>query len=228
MRASPTRGGDRAVLEDATGRRGRWMRRLGRATALLVFGWLVVLLLGGLGLTPVADLRFAEVLRPSQGPEPLAATPKPRRPPAADLRPARPIATATTSPTVTRTVSPPSRSNGQQRIRIARPIESKAGGGPRRAPRRTIVAPAPVEPATTPPPPPSPTARPGRSAEAPGHSGGLPPGRSAVTPVSPTTTMPGRSASAPGQVKKAETATTTTVATTTSTPAHGPKEPKKP
>jgi hypothetical protein len=251
MRASPAPDGDRAVLEDATGRRGRWMRRLGRASALLVFGWLVVLLLGGLGLTPVADLRFADVLRPSKGPEPLAAAPKPVRPPPEDLRPARPVATTTTAPAATRALIP--RSSGAQPIRIARPVASRARRSPRRTPKPTIVPPARVEPAplptTTAPPSPAPPGRSavapghsgappsappppvssGRSSEAPGHSGGPPPGQPETTPGPPTTT-PGRSASAPGQVAKTETPTTTTVVPTTTVtpPAPGSRQPDTP
>jgi hypothetical protein len=231
MLTSPAPSGDRAVLEDATGRRGRWMRRLGRTAALLVFGWLVVLLVGGLGLTPVANLPFAEVLRPSQGPEPLAASPKPQRPPADDLRPARPVATPTTAPTVTRNASPPARSIRPRRpIRLARPIAAKSAGSARRAPRRTIVTPARVEPAPLPtaaPPAQTRTASRGRSAQAPGHSASPPPGQAEAAPGHAIVT-PGRSSSAPGHVKKAPPVTTTTAPEATTPATHGPKEPKKP
>src|SRR5688572_17759895 len=135
MLTSPAPSGDRAVLEDATGRRGRWMRRLGRTATVLVFGWLVVLLLGGLGLTPVADLPFAEVLRPSKGPEPLAAVPQPRKPSSEDLRPASPTAPPTTAPTRAAVVSPPTRSirSGPSR-KVRRFAPPEARGSARRAP----------------------------------------------------------------------------------------------
>jgi len=46
-------GNEPAVLEDASGRRARWMRRAGRAVFVLFLAWLVAIVLGGLGLTPV-------------------------------------------------------------------------------------------------------------------------------------------------------------------------------
>jgi hypothetical protein len=212
MLASPAPRGDRAVLEDATGRRGRWMRRLGRTATLLVFCWLVVLLVGGLGLTPVANLPLAEVLRPSQGPEPLAGVPKPRRPPADDLRPARPVATPTTTPAEPAVVSLPAPSTRSRPIRRVRRLTPTARGNTRRAPPRTVAPPARLEPAPLPtntPPGRTRTASPGRSGQAPAHA--------------ETGTSPGRSASAPGQVNRTTSTTTTTVTETTA----GPKGPKK-
>ena len=210
MLASPAPRGGRAVLEDETGRRGRWMRRLGRTFALLVFGWLVILLLGGLGLAPVADLPFAEALRPSKGPEPLATLPKPRRPPARDLSPALPLATPTD---VTAGAAPPSPS-GEGRARSVRRVVPKPPRRARSTPRPAATPSAPVRPV---PPGRTRTAPPGRSAEAPGQSGATPPGQ--------TRTTPGRSASAPGQAKKATTATTTTAVPTTTRPGRPPKQP---
>jgi hypothetical protein len=228
MPVSPARRGDRAVLEDATGRRGRWMRRLGRVTTLLVFGWLAVLVLGGLGLAPVADLPFAEALRPSNGPEPLAAAPKPRRPTSDDLRPALPAATArvTTTPAETVAASTPARAPrpAQSRSSVRRFVP-KARGRARRVTRQTISTPARVRPApltvttTTAPPGQTRTAPRGQSAQAPGHSGDPAPGQS-TSPPGQAATSPGRSATAPGQ------ATKTTETVTTPTPA--PKGPQKP
>jgi hypothetical protein len=223
MLASPEPGSDRAVLEDATGRRGRWMRRAGRTATLLVFAWLVVLLLGGLGLAPVANLPFAETLRPSKGPEPLAVVPKPRKPRPIDLQPAAPIATRAIAPNEASAALTPVRTSRTEPARRERRFAAKPRAGTRSAPRQTAVPqnPArPVPPATTPiPPAPTPAASRGRSAQAPGHTGGPPPGQ--------TATSPGRIATAPGQVKKTTT-TTTTVTTTVTTTTHGPKEPKKP
>jgi hypothetical protein len=85
--AHPTGGGS-AVLEDPTGRRARWLRLAGRCVFLLFLGWLLAIVLGGLGLMPVAGIPFAHVLRPSQGPPALAKLPQPRQPSASDLRPA--------------------------------------------------------------------------------------------------------------------------------------------
>src|ERR687896_1689765 len=92
MLESSAPSGDRAVLEDLTGRRGRLMRRLGRTLTVLLLAWLVVLVGGGLGLTPVANLPLGDVLRPPQGPVPLAVLPKPKEAAAADLGPARRLA----------------------------------------------------------------------------------------------------------------------------------------
>jgi len=81
-------GGGHAVLEDPTGRRARWFRRASRFVSLLFLAWLLVIVLGGLGLIPVAGIPFAHVLQPSQGPPKLAKLPQPRQPSASDLRPA--------------------------------------------------------------------------------------------------------------------------------------------
>jgi hypothetical protein len=83
-------GGGSAVLEDPTGRRARWLRRAGRVVFVLFLGWLLAIVLGGLGLMPVTGIPLVHVLRPSQGPPPLAKLPRPRPPSAADLRPAVP------------------------------------------------------------------------------------------------------------------------------------------
>jgi hypothetical protein len=224
MLASPEPGSERAVLEDATGRRGRWMRRVGRSATLLIFGWLVVLLLGGLGLTPVANLPLAGTLRPSEGPEPLAAVPKPRKPSPADLQPAEPVATRTTAPKESPAVSAPARSARPEPVRPQRRFTPKEPGRAR-GPTRTVARPTPVRPApsattTTGPPGQTVTAARGRSAQAPGRSGSEPPGQ--------TTTNPGRSATAPGQVRKTITTTTTVTTTETVTTTHGPKGPKNP
>jgi hypothetical protein len=84
-------GGGFAVLEDASGRRARWMRRAGRLVFLFFLAWLVAILLGGFGLTPVPSLPFAHTLRPSHGPTPVKLPP-PAPTPAADLVPALPAA----------------------------------------------------------------------------------------------------------------------------------------
>jgi hypothetical protein len=78
-----------AVLEDPTGKRARWMRWAGRFVFVLFLAWLLAVVLGGLGLTPVVGLPFTHVLRPSQGPPALGKV-QPRQPSASDLRPAVP------------------------------------------------------------------------------------------------------------------------------------------
>jgi hypothetical protein len=81
-------GGRSAVLEDPTGRRARWLRRAGRCVFLLFLGWLLAIVLGGLGLMPIAAIPFVRILRPSQGPRALPKLPQPRQPAVSDLRPA--------------------------------------------------------------------------------------------------------------------------------------------
>ena len=77
------------VLEDASGRRARLMRRVGRVVFLFFLAWLVAILLGGLGLTPIPRLPLAHTLRPSPGP-PNVKLPQPAPTPVADLVPALP------------------------------------------------------------------------------------------------------------------------------------------
>jgi hypothetical protein len=229
MLAPPTPAGDPAVLEDTTGRRGRWMRRLGRTLSLLLVGWLVVLLVGGLGLTPVASLPFGDILRPSKGPQELVAPPKPREPSADDLRPARPASRATgASPTRAQRVSQP-----QPPTRVAprrartfttqtpvrrRSIPAQAGGSSGRG----GAAPPTTSPTVTPTPTSARGSKrstaPGQSAGAPGQSGEAPglsvtaaPGESGSAPGH-TGTTPGRSESAPGQAKHETTTTTAALA----------------
>jgi len=81
-------GGGSPVLEDPTGRRARRFRRASRFVSLLFLAWLLAIVLGGLGLIPVAGIPFTHVLQPSQGPPKLAKLPQPRQPSASDLRPA--------------------------------------------------------------------------------------------------------------------------------------------
>jgi len=81
-------GNEPAVFEDASGRRARWMRRAGRAVFVLFLAWLVAIVLGGLGLTPVPGIPLVRVLQPSQGPPPLTQLPQPQPPSAADRQPA--------------------------------------------------------------------------------------------------------------------------------------------
>lgn len=83
-------GGEAAVLEDPTGRRARWLRRAGRGVFLVFLCWLLAIVLGGLGLWPVAGIPLTHALRPSHGPPVLVKLPRPRQPSAADLRPAAP------------------------------------------------------------------------------------------------------------------------------------------
>ena len=84
---TPGRGGP-TVLEDPSGRRARWLRRAGRLVFVVFLGWLLAIVLGGLGLWPVAGIPLTHVLRPSTGPPPLVKPPRPRPPSPSVLRPA--------------------------------------------------------------------------------------------------------------------------------------------
>ena len=100
----------RRVLEDASGRRLRGMRWVGRAVALFFLAWLAIVILGGLGVGPAVHLPFGSVLRPTTGPPPLPHTLRPQKAAPADLVPALPAAASSatrgnvhTTPTPTRT-----------------------------------------------------------------------------------------------------------------------------
>jgi hypothetical protein len=88
------RAAPRRILEDASGRRLRAMRWVGRAVALVFLVWLVLVFLGGIGVGPVARLPFGKILRPTVGPPKLKAPLHPRPTPVADLVPALPATAA--------------------------------------------------------------------------------------------------------------------------------------
>src|SRR3954452_20848023 len=79
-----------AVLEDPTGRRRRRLRFAGRVLAVALTLWLVALVLGSVGLSPVPGVPFAHVLRPASAPAAAKKLPKPQPPTVADLEPALP------------------------------------------------------------------------------------------------------------------------------------------
>jgi hypothetical protein len=177
-------GGGSAILEDPTGRRARWLRRAGRCVFLLFLGWLLAIVLGGLGLMPVAGIPFAHVLRPSQGLPVLAKLPQPRQPSAADLRPA-----VSANGFVARVGRA-----GQQAPRSVIGPRGRSSSAPGRAavPRgRSATAPGQAKTS------PSSSVPHGRSATAPGQA-----------KTSPSSSVPhGRSATAPGQTKTTSTPT---------------------
>src|SRR6476646_9824267 len=81
-------GGGSTTLEDPTGRRRSLMRLLGRGVAVVLGLWLAALLFAGLGVGPVANIPFAQILHPSAAPPPLPIIVQPEPPTAADLTPA--------------------------------------------------------------------------------------------------------------------------------------------
>jgi hypothetical protein len=182
------------VLEDPTGRRRRRMRLLGRAVSMLFLLWLVVIVLGGIGVAPLTHAPFVHALRPTRGPPQVRALPRPRPPSPSDLLPALPAAAAAALPA-------PRAAVPRAHAKVAHPRG------------RSSLAPGHTKTTTTP-------ASRGRSSLAPGHTKTTTTpasrGRSSLAPGhTPTvTTTRGRSSSAPGH-----TGTSTTTATATSTTA---------
>lgn len=97
-----TRHPPRRILEDASGRRLRRLRFLGRVVALLAFCWLAIVLLGGLGVGPAKHVPFGTALRAGQAPPPLRTLPEPVQPSPADLAPAAPAPPPTVTTAVAR------------------------------------------------------------------------------------------------------------------------------
>jgi hypothetical protein len=174
-------GAGSGVLEDPTGRRARWLRRAGRCVFFLFLGWLLAIVLGGLGLMPVAGIPFAHVLRPSQGPPALAKLPRPRQPSASDLRPAVPAKVFAARVGRAGQHGRSSTAPGQTKTS---PSSGVSHGRSSTAPGQTKTSPS------------SGVSR-GRSSTAPGQ-----------TKTSPSSGVPrGRSATAPGQTKTMSTST---------------------
>jgi hypothetical protein len=169
----------RRVLEDATGRRLHRMRWVGRAVALLFLVWLVIVILGGLGVGPVNRLPLGHILRPSSGPPPLPPALHPRQPTPADLVPARPAAGSPGA-------------SGSAKRRHARGTRAGSRGRSSSAPGHTKT-----------------TTTHGKSKTAPGHTKTTTThGKSATTPGhTKTTTTHGKSATTPGHTRTTTTTT---------------------
>lgn len=145
-----------AVLEDETGRRRRRMRLLGRAVSLLFLLWLVVIVLGGIGVAPVGHVPLVRSLRPSQGPPAVRTLPPPRSPAPSDLRPALPEAALPPPHTATRArkslAHPPGRSSlapGHNKTETTRGRSSLAPGHTKRTTNRGRSSSAPGHTKTT-------------------------------------------------------------------------------
>gem|GEM_PF-6181835 len=172
-RPNPTpRAAPRRVLEDASGRRLRRMRWLGRATALLFLVWLAVVILGGLGVGPTGRLPLGHLLRPSAGPPPLRHVPQPAAPAAADLVPALP---APTPASAAAAGSPSTAARGKSATAPGRTTTTSPGRSGS-APGHTATSPGRSGSA------------PGHTATSPGKSGATPGHVKRVTTTAPTTT----------------------------------------
>jgi hypothetical protein len=182
-------GGGFSVLEDPTGGRARWMRRAGRVVFIVFLGWLLAIVLGGLGLAPVGRIPLTHSLRPSTGPAPLATLPQPRQPSASDLRPAAPApaVAASTGTAGQQAPSVPVRQRGQSATAPGQTKTTTVGA----ARGRSATAPGHLQTTTTA------AASKGRSSTTPGHT------------KTTTTTSRGRSTTAPGHTKTTTTTTTT-------------------
>jgi len=153
-RPHPTpRAPPRRVLEDASGRRLRRLRWVGRATALLFLFWIAVVILGGLGVGPARRLPLGDLLRPSSGPPPLRHVPRPVAPAPADLVPALPAPAlergaagsaahgrSAAAPGHTKTTAP-GRSGSAPGHTATSPARGHSGSAPGKAKRTTTTAP---------------------------------------------------------------------------------------
>jgi hypothetical protein len=199
-------GGGPAVLEDPTGGRARWLRRAGRVVFVLFLGWLVTIVLGGLGLMPVPGIPLARVLQPAQGLPALTKLPQPRQPSTSDLRPAVTAAVfAANTASAAHGVSRAAHANAQAAKRVAGVGTShgKSASAPGKTKTTSTVTKAPGNRAAAPgqtKTTPSASASQGKSATAPGQT--------------KTTTAPsvhGKSTTAPGKTKTSVTTTTSSV-----------------
>ena len=125
--------------------RARWMRRAGRLIFLVFLGWLLAIVLGGLGLMPVAGIPLTHVLRPSHGPPPLSKLPKPRQPSVSDLQPAVP-AKNTVAPGRTKTT--PALPAGHRRSTVA-PGQTKTATVAGASHGKSTIAPGQTQETTT-------------------------------------------------------------------------------
>jgi hypothetical protein len=187
--------GGLGVLEDPTGRRAVWLRRSGRLVFVLFLGWLLAILLGGLGLVPVGHIPLTHVLGSPHGPSKLAQLPQPRQPPATDLLPA--MSAKAFAATLRRTHTPARGVHLLKHHRVAVPARRHAHGHRATAPGQTKTTPSNLHRRNTTAPGqmkdmPSATSSHGRSATAPGRTTtmstttAIPTARGRITVLPPT------------------------------------------
>jgi hypothetical protein len=186
-----------AVLEDPTGKRRRRLRILARLIALGMSIWLVALLLGAVGITPVGSIPFVRAFKPPAPPPVIHKLPRPRPPTVAELQPALPSASVRLRTAAGQQAVPP---------RVAKAPTKHTRK--LRSPATTTTTPAtPTTPATRTTPgrgngkakgkpqpatttPTTTTTTPGQSGTSPGHTRTTPPGKSKQTTGTSTTPTP--------------------------------------
>ena len=178
------------VLADPTGRRRRWLVIAGRVATTALGLWLLVLILGGLGLQPLAGLPVVGDLGPRAAAPP--ALPKRVRSAVDGHTAVAPATGAVHAPVTTVPIRSP-------RPRVTAPSRSKTQSPRRTAPVRTRAT-APSRINTTP----------GGALTSPAPA----PSRSTTRPSS---SAPGQSRNPPGQTKDERGPPTTTPGTTPST-----------
>jgi hypothetical protein len=187
LRGSAAPAAGTAVLEDPSGRRRRRLRLGGRVVALVLTLWLVALVLGGVGLSPVPGVPFAHIIRPASPPPATRAFPQPAEPTAADLEPALPANSRETA--VAAQPIHVAGQHGGQNAATKRTLATKrrASGSPRSLAVHTM--PPAVDGAPS-------AAAPGQTTTHPNNGKGS---GTTTTTTTATTTTPGRSGAAPGQ-----------------------------
>jgi hypothetical protein len=181
------------VLADPTGRRRRRMAIAGRVATTALGLWLVVLILGGLGLQPLAGLPLVGRLGAREAAPPAL----PERVQAAVARGATVAPTTRAAQTPVTTVPVPSR-----RPAVTAPSRVKTGPPARTTPKTGAKHTNTTPGLTSPAPATSPTTT-KPSSTAPGQTG-----------TSPSSTAPGQTRTAPGQTKTGTGPPTTTPGTT--------------
>jgi hypothetical protein len=178
------------VLADPTGRRRRWLVIAGRVATTALGLWLLVLILGGLGLQPLAGLPVVGEL----GPRAAAPPALPKR-----VRSAVDSHTALAPPKPAAHVPVTTVPLRSPRPAVTAPLHART-----RSPRRTT----PVRtPATAPP----------RLKTTPGGALTSPAPAPSRSTTRPSSTAPGQSRNPPGQTKHERGPPTTTPGTTPST-----------
>lgn len=192
------------VLADLTGRRRRRLAIAGRVGTAVLGLWLVVLILGGLGLQPLAGLPIVGHIGVREAAPPAL----PERVQAAVIRGGAVAPTRQVAPAPAGTVVVPLRRPTVTTLSGAKPrppAQTTPAGGPgdtKTTPGRALTSPALAPSPTTTSP--SSTA-PGQTRTQPGQT---------QTGTNPSSTAPGQTRTAPGQTRTGTGPPTTTPGTT--------------